>query len=107
MNRLATSPYRVLVLAAAAALFALVLGTWRSPQALAPDPLAALASHTLCPSYDVAFWSRLAAQDPERMKEAQTYCATHHDRSNCQALSTANFLATLRRASARSGQELP
>jgi hypothetical protein len=107
MNRLATSPYTVLVLAAVAALFALVLGTWRSPQAPAPDPLATLASHTLCPSYDVAFWSRLAAQDPERMKEAQAYCATHHDRPNCQALSTASFLATLRRDSTRGAQEMP
>jgi hypothetical protein len=107
MKRLATSPYTVLVLAAVAALFALVLGTWSSPQAPAPDPLAALSSATLCPSYDVAFWSRLGAVDPQLVKEARAYCATHHGRPNCQALSTASFLATLTRDQAPGGEDRP
>ena len=105
--KLATSPYAVLVFAAVAALSALILGWSHSPAAPAPDPLAALRSHTLCPSYDIAFWSRLAAVDPGRVKEARAYCATHHDRPNCQALATASFLATLKRDSARGGGDLP
>jgi len=107
MKRLAASPYTVLVLAAVAALLALVFGQGSSPQAPAPDPLAALSSPTLCPSYDVAFWSRLAAVDPQRVKEARAYCATHHGRPNCQALATASFLSTLTRDQAPGGEGLP
>lgn len=108
MKRLATSPYTVLVFAAVAALSALVFGPGSSPpQAPVPDPLAALASPTLCPSYDVAFWSRLAAVDPQRVKEARVYCATHHGRPNCQALATASFLSTLTGVQAPGGEGLP
>ena len=99
MNRLATSPYLVLLLAAAAALLALGLGAARPPAAPAQDPLSVLSSATLAPSYDVAFWSRLAAADPRRLAEAQAFCDTHHNRPNCQALKTAVFLAGLKAGS--------
>ncbi len=97
MKRLFMDPYVVLLLAATAAFVSLLLGgliSGSSPQAPAPDPLAALQSATLCPSYDVAFWSRLASEDPQKVEQGRAYCATHHDRPNCQALATASFLSS-------------
>ena len=101
MKRLASSPSTIPVLAVSAALLALAVGFLTSPPAPPQDPLDVLRSPTLSPSFDAAFWSRLAAEDPGLLERGAAYCASRSDRPNCQAVRTAWLLTVLNRDAAR------
>jgi hypothetical protein len=99
MKRFLTSPLAVLIFAGAAAL-APIGYRLLTPEAPGPgdspeDVLGVLASPTLAPSHDVAFWTRLRSADPERFECGLAYCAKHPDRPNCQALRTSSWLNAL------------
>jgi hypothetical protein len=102
MKRFLTSPLAILIFAGAAALAPIGYRVLTPETPGAPEEvLDVLASPTLAPSHDVAFWTRLRSVDPKHFERGLAYCAKHPDRPNCQALRTSSWLNALHQDAAR------
>ena len=100
-----SKPYFLPAMAILAALAALLAG-YRAAHTRPPSPAEILHQDTLDTTYDPAYWTALAREQPDLYQRALLYCVAHPLRPNCDALRRQAFTTSLEHSAAAASPPL-